>query len=102
MTTRDKQAETVLDVNNLGLSIGAESKVGNLTFRLRAGESVCLLGASGCGKSLTARAIIGTPPAGCRISGAIEINGADVTHRKALARPATARVSAVFRTPPPR
>ncbi|MCL2897307.1 ATP-binding cassette domain-containing protein [Brenneria tiliae] len=96
MTTRDKQAETVLEVNNLGLSIGAESKVGNLTFRLRAGERVCLLGASGCGKSLTARAIIGTPPAGCRISGAIEINGADVTHRKALARPASCRVSAIF------
>ncbi|MDX5627629.1 MULTISPECIES: ABC transporter ATP-binding protein [unclassified Brenneria] len=96
MTNSDNPADSVLEVDNLGLSIGAECKISGLTFRLRAGEKVCLIGASGSGKSLTAKMVIGTPPAGCRISGQIRVNGVDVTHRHALARPVGARVSAVF------
>lgn len=60
------------------------------------GERVCLLGASGCGKSFTARAITGTLPAQTRISGVIGVNGVDVTRKNALARTQQSRVAAVF------
>ncbi|QDX99365.1 ABC transporter ATP-binding protein [Pectobacterium carotovorum subsp. carotovorum] len=76
--------------------MGGETKVSDISFTLFAGERVCLLGASGSGKSLTAKAIIGTPPPGCQMSGNIRVNGEEVSQLKALARPQTSRVSAVF------
>ncbi|MCL6362733.1 ABC transporter ATP-binding protein [Pectobacterium carotovorum subsp. carotovorum] len=76
--------------------MGGETKVSDISFTLFAGERVCLLGASGSGKSLTAKAIIGTPPSGCKISGSIRVNGEEVSQLKALARPQVSRVSAVF------
>ncbi|QTF10830.1 ABC transporter ATP-binding protein [Brenneria izadpanahii] len=76
--------------------MGGDRKISDLTFSLRAGEKVCLIGASGSGKSLTAKMVIGAPPAGGQISGQIRVNGENVTHLRALARPASSRVSAVF------
>ncbi|WP_434060302.1 ATP-binding cassette domain-containing protein [Pectobacterium aroidearum] len=76
--------------------MGGETKVSEVSFTLFSGERVCLLGASGSGKSLTAKAVIGTPPAGCQVSGSIRVNGEEVGQLKALARPQTGRVSAVF------
>ncbi|KHT32923.1 peptide ABC transporter ATPase [Pectobacterium carotovorum subsp. carotovorum] len=76
--------------------MGGATKVSDISFTLFAGERVCLLGASGSGKSLTAKAVIGTPPSGCQISGSIRVNGDTVSQLKALARPQASRVSAVF------
>ncbi|KHN51999.1 peptide ABC transporter ATPase [Pectobacterium fontis] len=76
--------------------MGGDSKVSDISFTLFAGERVCLLGASGSGKSLTAKAVIGTPPAGCQVRGKIRVNGDEVGQLKALARPHASRVSAVF------
>ncbi|MCL6324837.1 ABC transporter ATP-binding protein [Pectobacterium polaris] len=76
--------------------MGGETKVSDISFTLFAGERVCLLGASGSGKSLTAKAVIGTPPPGCQVSGSIRVNGEEVSQLKALARPPVSRVSAVF------
>ena len=44
---------------------------------LRAGESLCLLGASGSGKSLLAAAIMGLLPACMAASGSIELDGVE-------------------------
>ncbi|MEQ9886625.1 ATP-binding cassette domain-containing protein [Pectobacterium zantedeschiae] len=96
MTNWDRHTDATLQVGNLSLSMGGETKVSDISFTLFAGERVCLLGASGSGKSLTAKAIIGTPPAGCQVSGSIRVNGEEVSQLKALARPHTSRVSAVF------
>ncbi|ASY78381.1 dipeptide/oligopeptide/nickel ABC transporter ATP-binding protein [Pectobacterium polaris] len=76
--------------------MGGETKVSDISFTLFAGERVCLLGASGSGKSLTAKAVIGTPPPGCQVSGSIRVNSEEVSQLKALARPPVSRVSAVF------
>ncbi|MFJ5431136.1 ATP-binding cassette domain-containing protein [Pectobacterium actinidiae] len=96
MINWNRHTDTILQVENLSLSIGGETKVSDISFTLFAGERVCLLGASGSGKSLTAKAIIGTPPPGCQMSGNIRVNGEEVSQLKALARPQTSRVSAVF------
>lgn len=96
MINWNRHTDAILQVENLNLSIGGETKVSDISFTLFAGERVCLLGASGSGKSLTAKAVIGTPPAGCQVSGSIRVNGEEVGQLKALARPQTGCVSAVF------
>ncbi|MBA0186767.1 ABC transporter ATP-binding protein [Pectobacterium odoriferum] len=96
MINWNRHTDAILQVENLNLSIGGETKVSDISFTLFAGERVCLLGASGSGKSLTAKAVIGTPPSGCQISGSIQVNGEAVSQLKALARPQASRVSAVF------
>ncbi|MDQ5891578.1 MAG: peptide/nickel transport system ATP-binding protein [Pseudomonadota bacterium] len=96
MINWNRHTDAILQVENLSLSIGGETKVSDISFTLFAGERVCLLGASGSGKSLTAKAVIGTPPSGCQISGRIRVNGEEVSQLKALARPQASRVSAVF------
>ncbi|MBW5892106.1 ABC transporter ATP-binding protein [Pectobacterium polaris] len=96
MINWNRHTDAILQVENLSLSIGGETKVSDISFTLFAGERVCLLGASGSGKSLTAKAVIGTPPSGCQISGNIRVNGEEVSQLKALARPPVSRVSAVF------
>ncbi|GKX48767.1 ATP-binding cassette domain-containing protein [Pectobacterium carotovorum] len=96
MINWNRHTDAILQVENLSLSIGGATKVSDISFTLFAGERVCLLGASGSGKSLTAKAVIGTPPSGCQISGSIRVNGDTVSQLKALARPQLSRVSAVF------
>ena len=62
--------DKLLDVN--GLSVGFHSDDGvfravdHMSFAVRKGESVCIVGESGCGKSVTSLAIMGLlniPPA---------------------------------------
>ncbi|MER0060867.1 ATP-binding cassette domain-containing protein [Pectobacterium polaris] len=96
MINWNRHTDAILQVENLSLSIGGETKVSDISFTLFAGERVCLLGASGSGKSLTAKAVIGTPPPGCQVSGSIRVNSEEVSQLKALARPPVSRVSAVF------
>jgi peptide/nickel transport system ATP-binding protein len=74
-----------LNVKQLSVWIEAESGrrriVDNISFSIRAGEALGLVGESGCGKTMTAFAILGTlPVAGATIECAsIEINGKDIS-----------------------
>lgn len=58
---RMKNGRPVLAVEGLTLWIAGEKRIDDLSFHVNAGERVCLLGASGCGKSLTAKSITGVP-----------------------------------------
>jgi peptide/nickel transport system ATP-binding protein len=49
-----------------------------VSFALEAGESVALVGESGCGKTQLARAILGLPPESARVSGAVRFGGRDL------------------------
>lgn len=73
------QAPTVLDVDNLSLSLrnadGLLPIVTDVSFSIRQGEAVALVGESGCGKSITASAIMGIAPENAVIGGTITLNG---------------------------
>jgi len=53
--------------------------VNGVSFRLARGEVLGILGESGCGKSVTLRALMRLLPANCEIDGRVVINGEDVT-----------------------
>ena len=74
----------LLEIKNLkmdfGRDAGALRAVDGVSLTLGAGETVCLVGESGCGKSVTALSIarlVPTPPANY-VGGEILLNGRDV------------------------
>ncbi len=75
----------VLEVRDLNLSIdssnGPHQLLDGVSFSINAGETTGLVGESGCGKSMTALAILGVLPAtGMTIrSAGIMLNGEDLT-----------------------
>ena len=73
-------ARPLLEVTDLTVSIGGAPVVDGVTLSIRSGETVALVGESGCGKSLTARAVMGLlPRAARRTAGAIALDGKSIT-----------------------
>lgn len=52
--------------------------VDGVSFTLAAGESLAVVGESGCGKTMIARALLGLPPEGSRVSGSIRLLGREL------------------------
>jgi peptide/nickel transport system ATP-binding protein len=61
--------EPILSVEDLRITIGGKAVVDGLSFSVAAGEIMCLVGESGCGKSMTACSIMGLLPTVASISG---------------------------------
>ncbi len=68
--------ETLLDVKNLVVEFGPVKAVSNITFEVRKGETLGLVGESGCGKSSTARAVMQLPRP---TSGQVNLYGKDLS-----------------------
>ncbi|WP_255770266.1 ABC transporter ATP-binding protein [Pseudarthrobacter sulfonivorans] len=78
-----KTHEVVLQVRDLAVDIrtrrGAIRAVNSVAFEARAGETLALLGESGCGKSMTAKALAGIMDPVCDLAdGSIVLNGTDL------------------------
>ncbi len=75
---------TILKVNNLKTYFftrrGVVKAVDGVNFELRKGECLCLVGESGCGKTVTALSILGLidSPPGRIVDGQISYNGLDL------------------------
>ena len=82
-TTRTALAPIVLEVENLGLGFrnadGLLPIITDVSFAIRQGEAVALVGESGCGKSITASAVMGLVPDHAEITGLIRLNGKEVS-----------------------
>ena len=79
-----ENAETLLDVDDLSVTLftedGALPAIRNLSFVMRKGETLAVVGESGCGKSMTALSIMGLlpqPPAKI-VGGSINLEGTDL------------------------
>jgi peptide/nickel transport system permease protein len=75
-------ARNVLEVKNLSIRFpgrfGDTAIVDNVSFTVREGETMGLVGESGCGKSITSLAIMGLLPKTAQISGSITFDGKEL------------------------
>ncbi|UKA63352.1 dipeptide/oligopeptide/nickel ABC transporter permease/ATP-binding protein [Arthrobacter sp. FW306-04-A] len=87
-------ARNVLEVKNLSIRFpgrfGETAIVDNVSFTVREGETMGLVGESGCGKSITSLAIMGLLPKTAQITGSITFDGKELldsssTHSNAKA-----------------
>jgi len=68
-------------VEGLCITAGGQTLVDHLSFSIRPGEVLALIGESGSGKTTTALALMGYARAGCSISaGSVRIGDVDVLH----------------------
>ncbi|MHA7685565.1 ABC transporter ATP-binding protein [Cupriavidus sp. PET2-C1] len=67
--TGPRTVNTLLEVDQLQIRFGAHTVVHDLSFAIEAGQTLALVGESGCGKSATALALMQLLPAPGRISG---------------------------------
>jgi peptide/nickel transport system ATP-binding protein/peptide/nickel transport system permease protein len=75
----DSSAEPLLEVSGLSVAFGDDLALSDLSFSIAPGERVGLVGASGSGKSLTARSVLGLlDPAARRLSGSVRLRGRDL------------------------
>lgn len=67
-----------LEVRGLRISFDEKPVVDDVSFTVERGECIAIVGESGAGKSLTARALLGLTPAGAEVSvDALDVDGTD-------------------------
>jgi len=78
-----KPKHALLEVRGLRTSFAVEGRelvaVDGVSFELRSGRTLAIVGESGCGKSVTALSIMGLVAAPGRVEGEIVFEGADLT-----------------------
>ena len=86
---------------HLPTSAGLAHALRGLSFTLEKGQTLGVIGESGCGKSLTALAIMGLLPQGAQLSGSIRLNGQELLGlaEAELCRWRGARMAMVFQEP---
>ncbi|NVK35789.1 MAG: ABC transporter ATP-binding protein [Rhodobacteraceae bacterium] len=98
--------ETLLDVRNLRVSLktdrGMLNAVRGVDLQMKRGQTLCLVGESGCGKSLTAMALMGLLPRYANItSDCFDMAGEDLTQKpqSKLAKLRGRDVAMIFQDP---
>jgi peptide/nickel transport system ATP-binding protein len=75
-------AEAVLELRDVTVEFptdrGTLRAVDGVSFRVEAGQTLAVVGESGCGKSVTALAIMGLLPPGARVGGSIRLAGREI------------------------
>ncbi|MEL3891872.1 ABC transporter ATP-binding protein [Ferrovibrio sp. MS7] len=95
----------LLEVENLRVELatarGPAAAVRGLDFSLERGETLGIVGESGCGKSMTALALMGLLPDGAKLSGRIAFQGRDLVGlpEAELCKLRGNRISMIFQEP---
>nr|WP_294501796.1 ABC transporter ATP-binding protein [uncultured Rhodopila sp.] len=94
--------DPLLDVRDLFISFGDNAAVRGLDFTIRRGETLALVGESGCGKSATALSLLRLlPPAGRVAGGSIRFEDRDILRlpENEMRRLRGGAISMVFQEP---
>jgi peptide/nickel transport system ATP-binding protein len=95
-------AEAVLDIGDLRVRFGATEAVRGASLTVARGETHCIVGESGCGKSVTSLAIMGLLARGAvRTAGHMRFQGEDIAGlgSRAMNRLRGDRISMIFQEP---
>ena len=102
---RCRTLPNLLEVEDLRVTLhtarGPADALRDVSFSMQRGDTVGLIGESGCGKSITALALMGLLPEGARVSGSIRFDGRELTtlDEAALCALRGARIGMVFQEP---
>ena len=93
--------KAILTVERLCAGYGKQNSIADVSFSLRRGEILCLVGESGCGKSTLLRALLGVTPKLSTHSGTVTLDDVELTalpqrQRRALT---TARMGTISQSP---
>jgi peptide/nickel transport system ATP-binding protein len=95
----------LLQVEHLSVQLqthrGAAYAVRDVSFTLERGDTLGIVGESGCGKSMTAMALMGLLPENARVSGSIRFDGEELTTRsdKQMGAIRGDRIGMIFQEP---
>ncbi len=95
----------LLSVRDLRVSLqtshGHVEALRGVNFEMQRGDTLGLIGESGCGKSLTALAVMGLLPEHAKVMGSIALNGTDLTQlsEAAMCQMRGARMAMIFQEP---
>jgi len=102
----DVMTQSILEIRDLSTEFqtrsGTARAVDNVSMTLKAGETLCVVGESGCGKSITALSVMGLVPyPGKVVGGEVLLDGADLRTMtpKQLAEVRGNRISMIFQDP---
>jgi peptide/nickel transport system ATP-binding protein len=96
---------SLLEVRDLRVTLqtarGAHDALRGVSFEIDRGQTLGLIGESGCGKSITALALMGLLPDGAQVDGSIRFNGQELTSldEAALCELRGHRIGMVFQEP---
>src|SRR5512145_720723 len=95
----------LIDVRDLRVMLpgvrGPLAALRGVSFALGRGDKLGLIGESGCGKSLTALALMGLLPEGAQVEGSIRLNGQELVglDEDAMAQLRGNRIAMIFQEP---
>jgi peptide/nickel transport system ATP-binding protein len=107
MNSAQPSSDVVLSVQDLRTQFftrdGVVRAVDGVSFDLKRGETLCIVGESGCGKSVTALSILGLIPksAGRIVGGSVRFEGTELTalSEREMRRIRGNRISMIFQEP---
>lgn len=97
----DAPKEPIIEIAGLRVAFDNVPALHGVDFSLRPGESVGMVGESGCGKSVTWLAALGLLPQRARISGSVRLAGEELLHAPAsrLDKVRGGRIGMIFQDP---
>ena len=99
------QQAALLSVRDLRVALqtahGHVEALRGVSFTMQRGETLGLIGESGCGKSLTALAVMGLLPERAHVTGSVQLNGKELTQLNdaALCKVRGAQMAMIFQEP---
>lgn len=97
----DAPKEPIIEIAGLRVAFDNVPALHGVHLSLRPGESVGMVGESGCGKSVTWLAALGLLPQRARISGSVRLTGEELLHAPAsrLDKVRGGRIAMIFQDP---
>ena len=73
-----KSQKVIVEFNKISKSFGNRQVLKDITLKINSGQSICIIGTSGCGKSVTLKCLLGLIKPD---SGSIKVNGKETTNQ---------------------